>query len=135
MPKLPAAGTGRGLKCLYDCLAMEVQLCNQIGHARPEEGSEHYFAYCAEAVHRPGLAARRPGRSRHPAHGPAAGTGHPCRLKLPSSASAISRSTASRLMPSVNDRATPGILPETCPPVRDRACSKSRLRTDYFGGP
>jgi glycerol-1-phosphate dehydrogenase [NAD(P)+] len=27
---------------------MEVQLCNQVGHARPEEGSEHYFAYCAE---------------------------------------------------------------------------------------
>ena len=45
-----AAGRGdpQGLKCLYDCLAMEVQLCNQIGHARPEEGSEHYFAYCAE---------------------------------------------------------------------------------------
>ncbi len=45
-----AAGRGDigGLKCLFDCLAMEVQLCNQIGHARPEEGSEHYFAYCAE---------------------------------------------------------------------------------------
>jgi len=45
-----AAGRGDkdGLKTLYDCLAMEVQLCNQVGHARPEEGSEHYFAYCAE---------------------------------------------------------------------------------------
>jgi glycerol-1-phosphate dehydrogenase [NAD(P)+] len=45
-----AAGRGDkdGLKILYDCLAMEVQLCNQVGHARPEEGSEHYFAYCAE---------------------------------------------------------------------------------------
>lgn len=45
-----AAGHGdkEGLKTLFDCLAMEVQLCNQIGHARPEEGSEHYFAYCAE---------------------------------------------------------------------------------------
>jgi len=45
-----AAGRGdrSGLKQLYDCLAMEVQLCNQIGHSRPEEGSEHYFAYCAE---------------------------------------------------------------------------------------
>lgn len=45
-----AAGAGdqQGLKTLYDCLAMEVQLCNQVGHARPEEGSEHYFAYCAE---------------------------------------------------------------------------------------
>lgn len=45
-----AAGRGNpdGLKTLYDCLALEVQLCNQVGHARPEEGSEHYFAYCAE---------------------------------------------------------------------------------------
>jgi glycerol-1-phosphate dehydrogenase [NAD(P)+] len=45
-----AAGRGDrdGLKTLYDCLAMEVQLCNQIGHARPEEGSEHYFAYWVE---------------------------------------------------------------------------------------
>jgi len=51
-----AAGRGdlEGLKCLYDCLAMEVQLCNQIGHARPEEGSEHYFAYCAEQFTGPG---------------------------------------------------------------------------------
>jgi glycerol-1-phosphate dehydrogenase [NAD(P)+] len=45
-----AAGRGDrdGLKTLFDCLAMEVQLCNQVGHARPEEGSEHYFAYCVE---------------------------------------------------------------------------------------
>lgn len=45
-----AAGRGdhAGLKTLYDCLAMEVQLCNQVGHSRPEEGSEHYFAYAVE---------------------------------------------------------------------------------------
>ena len=45
-----AAGRGdrEGLKTLYDCLAMEVQLCNQVGHARPEEGSEHYFAYAVK---------------------------------------------------------------------------------------
>ena len=45
-----AAGRGDrdGLKTLYDCLALEVQLCNQLGHARPEEGSEHYFAYAVE---------------------------------------------------------------------------------------
>jgi glycerol-1-phosphate dehydrogenase [NAD(P)+] len=51
-----AAGRGdrQGLKSLYDCLAMEVQLCNQIGHARPEEGSEHYFAYCVEQFTGPG---------------------------------------------------------------------------------
>lgn len=49
-----AAAAGRGdrdgLKTLYDCLALEVQLCNQIGHSRPEEGSEHYFAYAVENV-------------------------------------------------------------------------------------
>ena len=47
-----AAGRGdrAGLKTLYDCLAMEVQLCNQIGHARPEEGTEHYFAYFVENI-------------------------------------------------------------------------------------
>lgn len=52
-----AAGRGdrHGLKTLYDCLAMEVQLCNQVGHARPEEGTEHYFAYCVENVMGHGL--------------------------------------------------------------------------------
>ncbi len=47
-----AAGQGdpQGLKSLINALAMEVQLCNLIGHSRPEEGSEHYFAYCAEAL-------------------------------------------------------------------------------------
>lgn len=45
-----AAGRGdrEGLKQLLDCLALEVQLDNQIGHARSEEGSEHYFAYAVE---------------------------------------------------------------------------------------
>jgi glycerol-1-phosphate dehydrogenase [NAD(P)+] len=45
-----AAGRGdhQGLRQLLDCLALEVQLCNQIGHSRPEEGSEHYFAYSLE---------------------------------------------------------------------------------------
>jgi len=45
-----AAGKGDhgGLKQLLDCLCMEVQLTNQVGHARPEQGSEHYFAFCAE---------------------------------------------------------------------------------------
>ncbi len=37
-----------GLKQLLNCLALEVQLCNQIGHSRPEEGSEHWLAYAAE---------------------------------------------------------------------------------------
>jgi len=45
-----AAGRGDadGLKQLVDGLALEVQLCNQVGHSRPEEGSEHYFAYAVE---------------------------------------------------------------------------------------
>ena len=52
-----AAGRGedQGLKRLFECLAMEVQLCNLIGHSRPEEGSEHYFAYAAEQVLGKGL--------------------------------------------------------------------------------
>ncbi len=52
-----AAGRGdpAGLKQLLDCLVMEVQLCNQIGHSRPEEGSEHYFAYAVENVVGAGL--------------------------------------------------------------------------------
>lgn len=44
------AGDAGGLKQLLDCLALEVQLTNQIGHARPEEGSEHYFAYAVENI-------------------------------------------------------------------------------------
>lgn len=52
-----AAGRGdaQGLQQLYDCLALEVQLCNQIGHSRPEEGSEHYFAYAVENLMGKGL--------------------------------------------------------------------------------
>ncbi len=47
-----AAGRGDrdGLRSLVNALAMEVQLCNLIGHSRPEEGSEHHFAYCAEMI-------------------------------------------------------------------------------------
>ena len=53
----PSAGRAEdeGLKRLVECLAMEVQLCNFIGHSRPEEGSEHYFAYAAEQVLGKGL--------------------------------------------------------------------------------
>jgi glycerol-1-phosphate dehydrogenase [NAD(P)+] len=53
-----AAGRGdaAGLKQLLHCLVLEVQLCNQIGHARPEEGSEHYFAYAVENEMGKGLA-------------------------------------------------------------------------------
>lgn len=53
-----AAGAGDpgGLKQLMDCLVLEVQLCNMIGHSRPEEGSEHYFAYAAENLVGKGMA-------------------------------------------------------------------------------
>jgi glycerol-1-phosphate dehydrogenase [NAD(P)+] len=47
-----AASAGRGeqvgLERLLHLLALEVQLCNLIGHSRPEEGSEHAFAYSVE---------------------------------------------------------------------------------------
>lgn len=45
-----AAGAGdpAGIKQLLDCLVTEVQLCNLLGHSRPAEGSEHYFAYAVE---------------------------------------------------------------------------------------
>lgn len=53
----PAAGRGEpgGLRRLLECLVLEVQLCNLIGHSRPEEGSEHYFAYAAESILGKGL--------------------------------------------------------------------------------
>lgn len=38
----------KGLETIVNCLAMEVQLCYLYGNSRPEEGGEHFFAYCAE---------------------------------------------------------------------------------------
>jgi glycerol-1-phosphate dehydrogenase [NAD(P)+] len=51
-----AAGRGDkgGLKQLLDCIILETQMLNQVGHARPEEGSEHYFAYAIENLVGPG---------------------------------------------------------------------------------
>lgn len=47
-----AAGVGEGrvesLRSLLDLICMEVQLTNQLGHNRPQEGSEQYFAYAIE---------------------------------------------------------------------------------------
>lgn len=37
-----------GLGSIVNALAMEVQLCNLYGNSRPEEGGEHFFAYCVE---------------------------------------------------------------------------------------
>ena len=45
-------GVGKGrvesLRSLLDLICMEVQLTNQLGHNRPQEGSEQYFAYAIE---------------------------------------------------------------------------------------
>lgn len=41
-------GTEAGLAVIVNALAMEVQLCNLYGNSRPEEGGEHFFAYCIE---------------------------------------------------------------------------------------
>lgn len=47
-----AKGVGEGnveaLDELLDLMCIEVQLTNQIGHNRPQEGSEQYFAYAIE---------------------------------------------------------------------------------------
>lgn len=48
-----ARGVGQGsveaLRNLLDLICMEVQLTNQLGHNRPQEGSEQYFAYAVES--------------------------------------------------------------------------------------
>jgi len=47
-----AEGVGQGridaLQTLLDLMCLEVQLTNQLGHNRPQEGSEQYFAYAVE---------------------------------------------------------------------------------------
>ena len=44
--------TGGALQWLIEAYAAENALCLQVGHSRPEEGSEHFFAYNVE--HRTG---------------------------------------------------------------------------------
>jgi glycerol dehydrogenase-like iron-containing ADH family enzyme len=48
-----AEGVGKGnveaLRNLLDLLCIEVQITSQIGHTRPQEGSEQYFAYAYES--------------------------------------------------------------------------------------
>ncbi len=47
-----AGGVGSGnveaMRNLLDLVCMEVQLTNQLGHNRPQEGSEQFFAYAVE---------------------------------------------------------------------------------------
>jgi glycerol-1-phosphate dehydrogenase [NAD(P)+] len=56
-----AQGVGEGrldaLRNLLDLICVEVQLTNQLGHNRPQEGSEQYFAYAIEskAAHGEGI--------------------------------------------------------------------------------
>ena len=44
--------TERGLYELSEGYVAEVRLCEQVGNSRPEEGSEHYLAYCLESLTR-----------------------------------------------------------------------------------
>jgi glycerol-1-phosphate dehydrogenase [NAD(P)+] len=39
-----------GLKLISDLYVDEVRLCEEHGNSRPEEGSEHYIAYCLESL-------------------------------------------------------------------------------------
>ncbi len=41
-------GAEEGYRVLSDCYVEEVRLCEMVGNSRPEEGSEHYLAYCIE---------------------------------------------------------------------------------------
>lgn len=42
--------TEKGIKAMVDGFYNEVVLCEEWGNARPEEGSEHFLAYCLEAI-------------------------------------------------------------------------------------
>ena len=44
--------TEDGLRLIADLYVEEVALCDAFGNSRPEEGSEHYFAYCLESLTR-----------------------------------------------------------------------------------
>jgi glycerol dehydrogenase-like iron-containing ADH family enzyme len=42
--------TEKGIKALVEGFYKEVILCEEWGNARPEEGSEHFLAYCLESI-------------------------------------------------------------------------------------
>ena len=44
--------TEKGIEALVDGFYNEVILCEEWGNARPEEGSEHFLAYCLESITR-----------------------------------------------------------------------------------
>jgi glycerol-1-phosphate dehydrogenase [NAD(P)+] len=43
-------GSDEALRLIADLYVGEVALCERMGNSRPEEGSEHYFAYCLESL-------------------------------------------------------------------------------------
>ncbi len=47
-----AACSEKGLRSIAELYVEEVRLCELWGNSRPEEGSEHYFAYCLESLTR-----------------------------------------------------------------------------------
>lgn len=49
-PKEVHACDNEGLKLISELYVAEVYLCEKHGNSRPEEGSEHYFAYCLESI-------------------------------------------------------------------------------------
>jgi glycerol-1-phosphate dehydrogenase [NAD(P)+] len=44
--------TEDGMRALTDLFVAETELCLRAGHSRPEEGTEHYLAYCLEDLAR-----------------------------------------------------------------------------------
>jgi len=42
--------TDEGIQLLSELYVGEVRLCELVGNSRPEEGSEHYIAYCVESL-------------------------------------------------------------------------------------
>jgi glycerol-1-phosphate dehydrogenase [NAD(P)+] len=49
------AVTEAGMRELVELFAAETELCLRAGHSRPEEGTEHYLAYCIEHRQRRGF--------------------------------------------------------------------------------
>ncbi len=49
-PEAILACDDEGLKLISELYVGEVALCEEHGNSRPEEGSEHYFAYCLESI-------------------------------------------------------------------------------------
>ena len=42
--------SNKGIRVMVECFYREVMLCEEWGNSRPEEGSEHFLAYCLENI-------------------------------------------------------------------------------------